>query len=692
MSSATLKRVIQHYLSIASLSVLAPSVALAQTDAASLDYLTEEDLLGDIPVISGTAHFPQKISNAPTAVTIINRKMIDASGAIEVTELFRLVPGFQSYNPSGSFPTTNYHVLPHHFPGNLEVKVDGRSVYESFQNTVVWATLGIDIEDIDYIEVVRGPNAPADGANAFNGSINIITKSPIADQGTSVRATAGDLNTRNISLKHSGSGGDFSYRLNGSYRSNDGFPDLDKNTPDYEEHEIDDGLESSSIGFRGVWTPTLLDSIDLQLGFNKSNIGMGEGGSNQDPQELLPWDMDYTYQYINWERQLDNARKFQLLFYHNYMAIDASSSLGMFSDQELSAAFPDAEDFEITVGIDDGYSERYDLEFRHSGKLTTNSRFSWGAAARYDEAESEYFFTRSDAVNESSQRIFGNIESEVLEKLVLNAGIIFENTDSIGGHESYRLSANYHLNAQNTFRIAYSDSTRGPSILQANENQSISNKGVTYYTLRYSPDNLSAEQLVSSELGYYGNFLQGGLTIDIKIFDDKNSDIIDDVHDLDNPINITNEVHFRANVMDINSTGVEAQVNYIPSAAWLLTAQVSQQNTDGESTRKINPIKIRDMDGKTPKRTGNVLLAYNFLHGYTSSLNYFYMGEVNWFNGGNTASFERWDFMLAKRFQISQTQTKIEFMVRNLLDEEYQDFQNHNNFERRYFVSLSVGF
>lgn len=675
--------------------LLLPCAAMAESDNSTVNYLTEDDLLGDIPIVTGTAHFPQKISNAPTAITIIDRKMIDASGAIEVTDLFRLVPGFQSYYPSGSFPTTNYHALPHHFPGNLEVKVDGRSVYESFQNTVVWQTLGIELDDIDRIEVVRGPNAPADGANAFNGSINIITQSPLADQGTSVRATAGDLNTRNISLKHSGSGGQFSYRVTASYRSNDGFPDLSSSEADeleYDENEIHDELESSNIGFRGIWTPTLLDSIDLQIGFNESNIGMGEGASNQDPQELLPWDNTYTYQYINWERQLSNAQNFQLLFYHNHMDIDASTSLGMFSDQKLSPAFPGAEDFEIIVGIDDGYSERYDIEFRHSGNLTTNNQFSWGAAARYDEAESEYYFSRSKAVNESSQRIFGNIESKVLESLVLNAGVIFENSDSIGSHESYRLSANYHLNTQNTFRIAYSDNTRAPSLFQANENQSISNNGTTYYTQRYSPDNLSTEQLISSELGYNGNFLQGGLIIDVKIFNDKNSDIIDDILDLDNPINITNEVHLRGNSMDIESSGFEAQINYIPSTAWLITAQMSQQNTDGESVRKINPTSIRDMDDKTPKRTGNLLLAYNFLQGYTTSINYFYLSEANWLNGGLTSSVDRWDLLLAKRFQTRQTQTRIEFIIHNLLDETYQDFQDYNNFERRYFVNLSVDF
>ncbi len=681
--SSTLKKVIQHYLSIASLLVLIPSAAVAQTDADSLDYLTEEDLLGDIPVISGTAHFPQKISHAPTAVTIIDRKMIDASGAIEVTELFRLVPGFQSYNPSGSFPTTNYHALPHHFPGNLEVKVDGRSVYESFQNTVVWATLGIEIEDIDYIEVVRGPNAPADGANAFNGSINIITKSPLTDQGTSLRATAGDLNTRNISLKHSGSGGNFSYRLSGGYRANDGFPDLDENTPDYNEHEIHDELKSTSLGFRGVWTPTLLDTIDLQLGLSNGDIGMGEGGSNQDPEEILPWEMSYNYQYLNWERQLNTDQKFQLLFYHNDLGMDVSQNTGyMYSD----FVGPVDNDYEIYIGIDDGYSERYDLELRHSGNITKHSRFSWGAAARYDEAQSELFFTQSDPVSENSQRIFGNLETAVLEQLTFNAGVIFEHTDSIGTHSSYRVSANYHMNRQNTFRIAYSDGTRAPTLLQANEYRSLTIEGITYFVDRVASDNLKEEELISKEIGYYGHFYQGNFTIDIKLFDDQSRDIIDDIKDQEQDINL------RANAMDIDSTGVEVQVNYTPGEAWLLTAQVSQQNTDGESTRKINPTKIRDMDGKTPKRTGNVLVAYSFLDGYTSSLNYFYLGEVNWFNGGNTASFERWDFMLAKRFKISQTQTKIEFMVRNLLDEEYQDFQNHNNFERRYFVSLTMDF
>ena len=116
----------------------------------------------------------------PAAVTIIDRRTIEASAAVDVVDLFRLVPGFRAYYINANYPGVTYHALGDSNPRRLEVKVDGRSVYESIFSSVQWTTFGVELEDIDYIEVVRGANAPADGSNAFLASINIVTRVAIA--------------------------------------------------------------------------------------------------------------------------------------------------------------------------------------------------------------------------------------------------------------------------------------------------------------------------------------------------------------------------------------------------------------------------------------------------------------------------------------------------------------------------------
>lgn len=71
--------------------------------------------------------------------------------------------------------------------------IDGRSVYSPLFSIVDWTHLDIDIDDIERIEVIRGPNAPVYGSNAFLSTVNIITRQPFQDRGTTAKVTRGSL-------------------------------------------------------------------------------------------------------------------------------------------------------------------------------------------------------------------------------------------------------------------------------------------------------------------------------------------------------------------------------------------------------------------------------------------------------------------------------------------------------------------
>ena len=146
--------------------------------------ITEDDLFAEIDYVSGVTHLKQDLQQVPAAVTIIDRRTIESSTAVDLVDLFRLVPGFQVYFYHGNKPGVTYHAHGGEYSRRLEVKIDGRSVYEPLLSSVEWNTLGIELDDIDYIEVVRGSNASADGSNAFLASINIVTRSPLASLGT----------------------------------------------------------------------------------------------------------------------------------------------------------------------------------------------------------------------------------------------------------------------------------------------------------------------------------------------------------------------------------------------------------------------------------------------------------------------------------------------------------------------------
>lgn len=261
----------------------APFTASAE-QAAPQSYLDEADMLGDIPIVTAGTRLKQKITATPTAITIIDRQMIAASGATEIPQLFNLVPGFLSYYVLGNqFGVTN-RGLTIDFPGDLEVMVNGRSVYEPLFSTVEWSSLGITVDDIQSIEVVRGSNAPAHGSNAFLGAINIITIPPLQASGMRFNSTVGDLHTRNASLRYSGDAGSAHYTLGVSYRNNAGFPAVDRRDPNRGKRVIDDN-EALHANVEAMFSPSLNDSVELRLGLGSSNVAIPDFGLSSELDE-----------------------------------------------------------------------------------------------------------------------------------------------------------------------------------------------------------------------------------------------------------------------------------------------------------------------------------------------------------------------------------------------------------------------
>ena len=157
------------------------AVALGAVGMSSASELTTEDaFFSDLPVVASVSRLPQRLADAPTSVTVIDREMIKASGARELSDVFRLVPGFQTHPNNTDSARVTYHGLTdEEFSPRVQVLVDGRSLYSPlFRNGVNWALIPVALDDIERIEVVRGTNAVSYGSNAFLGVINIITLDP----------------------------------------------------------------------------------------------------------------------------------------------------------------------------------------------------------------------------------------------------------------------------------------------------------------------------------------------------------------------------------------------------------------------------------------------------------------------------------------------------------------------------------
>lgn len=154
---------------------------------AALRNFTLEDLVNrDITTVS---KHPEKSFSASAAVSVITQEDLRRSGSQNIVEALRMAPGMSVYRMDGGKWASSTRGFASRYADKLLVLIDGRSVYTSHFGGVFWESLHYPMDEIDRIEVIRGPGGALYGDNAVNGVINIITKDSASSQG--FRATAG---------------------------------------------------------------------------------------------------------------------------------------------------------------------------------------------------------------------------------------------------------------------------------------------------------------------------------------------------------------------------------------------------------------------------------------------------------------------------------------------------------------------
>ncbi len=173
--------------------LLAGLVCALAGRGASATELSEQDYFSELPTVLTVSRLAQPLSETPGAVTIIDRETIRRSGARELADVLRLVPGYLVSGYNGANPSASYHAPLDDFGIRNLVLVDGRPVYSAYYfGGTSRGMMGVLLEDIERIEVLRGSNSAAYGANAMFGVINVITRNTADSHGVEVSATSGE--------------------------------------------------------------------------------------------------------------------------------------------------------------------------------------------------------------------------------------------------------------------------------------------------------------------------------------------------------------------------------------------------------------------------------------------------------------------------------------------------------------------
>jgi iron complex outermembrane receptor protein len=227
--------------------VAAGNPALSASGAGNLLDLSIEELLH--VEITSASKKTQQISDIAAAVFVITRDDIRRSGATSIPELLRLAPGIEVAQIDSNKWAVTARGFNGRFANKLLVLMDGRALYTPSFGGVFWDVQDTLLDDIERIEIIRGPGGAIWGANAVNGVINIITRSARDTQGGELVATGSSGPSETGSLRYGSSSFNdaVKYRVYAKYLNQSG-------NEDYSGADTADRWHIGRVGTRADWT------------------------------------------------------------------------------------------------------------------------------------------------------------------------------------------------------------------------------------------------------------------------------------------------------------------------------------------------------------------------------------------------------------------------------------------------------
>ena len=654
--------------------------------------MSEDDYIGDVPKVLTVSRLSQAAADVPSAVTVIDRETIRASGIIDLPEIFRLVPGMYVGANAGYVYNTNhtvsYHGMTTAYAGSMQVMINGRSVYSPLFGGVNWSELPIAIVDIERIEVTRGPNAASYGANSYFGVINIITQSPLETPNNSVIATHGS-GRNEVFYRHAGKQDALNYRFTAGYRQDDG---LD-NRNDFKRTRFINTQADYRLGVN--------DALELEFGI--ADGARGEGNLANDPFVFLPRtkQINNHYQLIRWRHHISDTSDFTLQAFHSYdKSDDETTSVNLRPILGSLGKFKKNDNININFN-NTVIQERTDIEAQQTFALGKQIRAVWGGSARQDSVYAPHYLDSGKTDYFNLQRIFGHVEWRAHEMLTVNAGAMMEHNDFTGTDISPRLSLNFKPHPNHTFRIGSSSALRTPNYVEEKFQDRLviptnnPNQNPLIFQYRANQGNLDPERIISREIGYLGKI--GRFELDARLFSDQINDVIrdSDIADFKVPAkSVLLNPFLDADVTgDVNRGGARIEGLEF-QAKWQISRQTNllvnhsyvhiRQTTDGLK---------RDFPDSAPRNTFSSLLTHRFNRQWDASLAYYQVSKANLLGDGDEIDLIRKsDFRIARKFESGRWNGEVNMVIENLFNNHYEEFAEYNTFKRRGRVNVRLDF
>ena len=465
-------------------ALVSPYPLAAKSGPADLTELSIEDLMKiEITSVSKKA---QKVSDAAAAVFVITQDDIRRSGVTSIPEALRMAPGIEVARIDAKNWAITARGFNNFMANKLLILMDGRTVYQPLFAGVYWNMQDTMLEDIDRIEVIRGPGATLWGANAVNGVINIITKKAKDTQGGLLTAGGGTDERGFGGLRYGEKVGEQTYlRAYAKYFSREAFTNIAGG-------RAADAWESGRGGFRLDSDLSPDSSLTVQGDLSRGDIDEQVLGPALVPpyaKTLNGSDFKTANLLTRWQRTLSTTSDLSLQLYYDW------------NDRVA----PDNRQIMNT----------FDVDLQHRFALGSRQEIIWGLGYRYIRGEfSSDSLITLDPSRKADELFSGFVQDNILlieDRLHLILGSKFEHNDYTGVEIQPNARLLWTPHEEHTFWGAVSRAVRTPSWGET------SGRAVEAVLPPHTPDNpfflpvavtlvgtqdLQSERLTAYELGY----------------------------------------------------------------------------------------------------------------------------------------------------------------------------------------------
>jgi iron complex outermembrane receptor protein len=497
----------------------------AQAKTQDLTDVSLESLTGLNVVVTSSSKKAESLMDATSAIFVITQDDIKRSGARSIPDLLTMVPGVQVARQSNNEWAISARGFNDNFNNKMLVLLDGRSVYQPITGGVSWNELDIPLEEIDRIEVIRGPGGTLWGSNAINGVINIITKDSKTTQGLYLSTSAGmpvysdssalkaatGLPVDNIQIARYGGllGDSLYYKVNAQVSNSQPFQNM-QSSQNSGGGVWNDGWNDLRAGLRTDYHGDDGNDLSIQAGAQKGYFGYERLTTPN-----VPIFDPVNFAYINdVNTTLDQNVYLQGQWSKNFKDDSQIQVLANYSYDNQSQANPIA-GYQSPVITNLG---QFDAEFQHRFHLNDWNEVTWGGSFRnYSDQFLNPVYWYYNPANQSLNIYGGFVQDRLTllpDLLYVTGGLKAENNPYTGWEWQPSGHLLFTPDSKNSIWVAVSQAVRIPSQTLETSNIYVSGLPPGYggmpttvadFVALIPNPSLKSEILTAYELGYRTN-------------------------------------------------------------------------------------------------------------------------------------------------------------------------------------------